>query len=376
MGGVALSLVIATSAVAAPVWQAPINIRTISTWFVLPEDVGASGDNVVAVWMEFQNSSDDTRVGYKVSNNAGATFGSLHLVPGATGGGGAICGSDAKVVTTRMNTPTSWAVELSSTDVSGGLVAIQTVATSSTELSQPDVACTNGRVFVSWLEDLLDGHVRLRVASALLSSGVFGAPMTLGQQPSDFSYGLSLAGSGNDAYAAFSRLNGKMYVKHWTEGSGPAYPLSSASAAFVGSGTSAFPTYEPSIDADGNRVALIWGRCANTYARVSSDAAASWGPVRAIEDDFGCNVEDAFSGPNSIAVRGARLAAVYNISGIPNASIDFLVTSSHGFASSERSTLGEHQHHLVTFVNVGGGWKLADTFNSSGGSRIKFRRQA
>ncbi len=123
IGGVALSLVIATTAVAAPVWQAPINIRSISTWFVLPEDVGASGDNLVAVWMEFDNSSNDTRVGYKVSDNAGASFGSLHLVPGATGGGGAICGSDAMVVTTRMNTPTSWAVELSSTDVSGGLVS-------------------------------------------------------------------------------------------------------------------------------------------------------------------------------------------------------------------------------------------------------------
>ena len=376
MTGVALSLVISTAAVAAPVWQAPINIRTISTWFVLPEDVGASGDNLVAVWMEFENSSDDTRIGYKVSNNAGASFGSLHLVPGATGGGGAICGSDAMVVTTRMNTPTSWAVELSSIDVGGGLVAMQTVATSSTELSQPDVACTNGRVFVSWLEDQLDDNVRLRVANALLSDHVFGAPTTLGQQPDDFSYGLALAGSGNDAYAAFSRLNGKMYVKHWTEGSGPTFPLTSPAAAFVGSGTSNFPSYEPSIDAHGDRVAVLWGRCANVYARVSSDAAASWGPVRAIEDDFGCNVEDAFSGPSSIAVRGTRLAAVYNISGIPNASIDFLVTSNRGFASSERSTLGEHQRHLVTFVMVGSGWKLADVFNGSGGSRIKFRRQA
>jgi len=376
IGGVALSLTLATTALAAgPVWQAPSNIRTISTWFVYPEDVGASGDNLVAVWMEFANSSDDTRVGYKVSDDAGASFGSLHLVAGATGGGGAICGSDAKVVTTRMNTPSSWAVELSSTNVSGGLVAIQTVASSSTELSQPDVACTNGRIFVSWLEDLLDGHVRLRVATALRSDGIFGAPMTLGEQPSDFSYGLALAGSGNDAYAAFSRLNGKLYVKHWTEGSGPTYPLTSPTAAFVGSGTSAFPTYEPSIDADGDQVAVLWGRCANTYARVSSNAAASWGPVRSIEDDFGCNVEDAFSGPSSIAVRASRLAAVYNISGIPDASIDFLVTSSHGFASSTRSVLGEHQHHLVTFVNVGGAWKLADVFNGSNGSRIKFRRQ-
>ena len=375
MTGVCLSLVIATAAVAAPAWQAPINIRTISSWFVLPEDVGASGDNLVAVWMEFDNSSDDTRVGYKVSDNAGASFGSLHLVPGATGGRGAICGSDAKVVTTRMNTPTSWAVELSSTNVSGGLVAMQTVAASSTELSQPDVACTNGRVFVSWLEDQLDDNVRLRVASALLSDGVFGAPATLGQQPDDFSYGLALAGSGNDAYAAFSRLNGKMYVKHWTEGTGPAYPLSTSAAVAVGPGTSGRPSYEPSIDAHGNNVALLWGRCANTLARVSTNAAASWGPIRMIEDDFGCNVEDAFSGPSSMAVRGARLAAVYNISGIPNASIDFLVTSKTGFASSVRSELGEHQHHEVTFLKVGSGWKLADVFNGSNGHRIKFRRQ-
>jgi hypothetical protein len=376
MGGVALSLAVATGALAAPVWQSPMDIRITNSWFVLPEDTGASGDNLVAVWMEFDESSDATRLGFKVSNNAGASFGSLHLVAGATGGGGAICGAEANVVSARMNTPTSWAVELHSTPVSGGPVAVQTVTTSSTELSQPDVACTNGRIFVSWLEDQLDDNVRLRVANALLSDGVFGPAATLGQQPDDFSYGLALAGSGNDAYAAFSRLNGKMYVKHWMEGSGPAFPLSSGTAAFVGSGTSAFPSYEPQIDAHGDRVALLWGRCSNTYARVSTDAAATWGPVRAIEDDFGCNVEDAFSGPNSIAVRDSRLAAVYNISGIPNASIDFLVTSNRGFASSVRSELGQHQHHLVTFVMVGGGWKLADLFNGSNGHRIKFRRQA
>jgi hypothetical protein len=143
----------------------------------------------------------------------------------------------------------------------------------------------------------------------------------------------------------------------------------------VGSGTSNFPAYEPKIDAHGDRVALLWGRCSNTLARVSSDAAATWGPVRAIEDGFGCNVEDAFSGPNSIAVRSSRLAAVYNISGIPNASIDFLVTSSKNFASFVRSEIGEHQHHEVTFVMVGSGWRLADVFNGSNGHRIKFRRQ-
>src|SRR5688572_15548468 len=102
IAGVALGLTIATTALAAgPVWQSATDIRIKSSWFLLPEDVGAAGNKLVAVWMEFDFSSDATRVGYKVSDNAGASFGSLHLVPDATGGSGAICGSEAKVVTTR-----------------------------------------------------------------------------------------------------------------------------------------------------------------------------------------------------------------------------------------------------------------------------------
>jgi hypothetical protein len=376
LGGVALSLALATTVLAAgPTWQPATDIRVKSSWFLLPEDVGAAGSKVVAVWMEFDLSSDATRVGFKVSDDAGASFGALHLIPGATAGRGAICGSQAKVVTTRMNTPTTWAVELSSTSVSGGPVVAQTVATSSEELTQPDVACTNGRIFVSWRIHTVDNNVGLRVASALRTDGVFGPPMSLGQQDRDFPTGLALAASGNDAYAAFNRLDGRLRVKHWTEGAGPAFPLSSSAASIIGPGRSGRPTYDPSIDAHRNTVALTWGKCANTLARVSSDAAATWGPIRMIEDDFGCNVEDAFSGPNSIAVRRSRLAAVYNISGIPNASIDFLVTSKHRFASFTRSELGEHQHHEVTFVRVGSGLKLADLFNGPNGHRIKFRRQ-
>src|SRR5687767_1092119 len=92
IGGVALSLVIATGALAAPTWQATVDIRIVSGWFVRPDDTGASGDNYVAVWMEFDNDSDATRLGFKVSDDAGASFGSTNLIPGATGGGGAICG--------------------------------------------------------------------------------------------------------------------------------------------------------------------------------------------------------------------------------------------------------------------------------------------
>jgi hypothetical protein len=375
LGGVALSLALATTVLAAgPTWQSPKDIR-ISNWFVFPEDAASAGSALLAVWTEFDFSSDATRVGFKVSDDAGANFGALNLVPDATGAGGAICGSKAKVVTTRMNTPTTWTVELRSGDVSGGAFTVQPIAASSQELTGPDVACTDDRIFVSWREHTTGENVRLLVASALLSDHVFGAPMSLGQQDRNFPSGLALAGSGDHAYAAFNRLDGRLRVKRWSVGPGPTHPLSSGPAVVVGGGTENRPAYEAAIDAHGDNVGLTWGRCANVLARVSTDAGATWGPVRMIEDGFGCNVEDAFSGPGSIAARRSRMALVYNISGIPNASIDFLVTTNRNFANFVRSELGEHQHHIVTFVSTPGGLRLADIFNGSNGHRIKFRRQ-
>ena len=372
LGGLVASLVLATGALAAaPTWQAPLELRVTSR-FVGPTDADFSGHAVVLAWNE--QSTSASRVAFVVSNNAGTSFGPLHLVAGASDAAAAICGSQANVVWAKRNSPSSWSIERASGPVSGGPFVVEAVATSSVELSEPDVACANGRIFVSWREQETEETVRMFVASALMSDGAFGSPMALGVSDRYYPTGLALAGSGNNAYAAFVKGDGDLRLKHWTIGAGPGYPLSSGPASIVGPGKVSRPTYAPGIDADGDTVAITWGKCSSTLARVSTDAGATWGVIRHVVE-FGCYTYDAGSGPGSIAVRGSRIALVYNIGAIPNFSQDSLARTTNGFSTVDESALGEHQHHIVGYVVVDGKVKLGDVYSTKSGHRIKFRRQ-
>jgi hypothetical protein len=368
IGAVTATLVLATGAIAGsgPTWSTPIDVR-VTDKFVHPTDVASSGNAIVAVWNE------GSRIGFKTSDDAGSSFHGVHMISTAQDGRAAICGSLAKVVFAEEGED-GWAIGLATGSVAGGPLTFQQVAASSHELREPDVACTSGRIFVSWRQQTTGENARMWVASARLSDGVFGAPTTLGLTDLFFPAGLVLAAANNKAYAAFVRDDGPLRVKRWTIGAGPGYPLSTGPAVIIGPGTGNRAPYDPEIDASGERVAVTWGKCSSTLARVSTDAGATWGTVKTIEE-FGCNVEDAGSSPTGMAVRGSRLALTYAIFGIPNAHIEFLTTSTNGFNSFDTSTLGEHQNHLAGFVTVSGETKLFDVYSNSAGHRIKFRRQ-
>lgn len=375
LGGAALSLVVATGVSAAPpTWQSPPIVLRSSDRFLSPTDAAFSDSGIVAVWTEENFSTGASRIGFKVSDDSGATFGSTHLIANATDGAAAICGDIAKVVVARRTGPSTWTIEVATGDINTDVFVRSTIETSSVELREPDVACTDGRIFVSWKEEVDAETSRMFVASARLSDGVFGAPMGLGLTDKFFPTGLQLAGSGDTAYAAFIKLDDSLRVKRWFVGPGPGYALTTEPPVIVGPGTTNRPAYEPFIDADGDFVALTWGRCSHTLAKASTDGGDTWGPTRIVEE-FGCNVEDAFSGPRAMHVRGSRGALTFNISGIPNASLDYLARSSDGFNTVKKSLLGEHEDHLVGFVVVSGHVKFADVFSGPNGHRIKMRRQ-
>jgi hypothetical protein len=374
-GGVALSLVIATGVSAAPpTWQSPPLILRTSDRFLELTDAAFSDSGIVAVWTEANFNTDASRVGFKVSDDSGASFGSTHLLPKSRGGAAAICGGVAKVVAAGHPTAGTWTIQIASGDLSTDVFATTTIETSSVELEEPDVACTDGRIFVSWRETVDENTSRLLVTSARLSDGIFGAPVSLGMSDRFFPTGLQLAGSGDTAYAAFIRSDSTLRVKRWFVGPGPGYALTTEPATIVGPGTSNRPAYDPYIDADGDMVAVTWAKCSHTVARVSADGGDTWGPRRIVER-FGCNVADAFSSPQAMHIRGSRSALTFNISGIPNASNDYLARSPNGFNTVRKSLLGEHETHQVGFVVVNGHVKLADVFSGPNDHRIKFRRE-
>jgi hypothetical protein len=128
------------------------------------------------------------------------------------------------------------------------------------------------------------------------------------------------------------------------------------------------------IDATGNRVAVGWFRCDGVYARVSEDNGATWKPTRKLVDAASCDGDFAAS-PNSIALRGDRIALAYSAAGAFGGGCICLVRTTTEFASfSDDPIWNDFQpEHLVGYMTFGGNVKLAGAFEKPG--IIKFRRQ-
>ena len=370
VGAVTLSLVFATSVAAAVAWSPAVNLRNAE--FIGLEDAEMSGDMVAVAWSE-QGSTGPVRVGVKVSTNAGSSFGAPVLFERARAAALAFCDGQVNVVFSKQTAPGERAIMRAVLDGSGGQTT-SPVADGPGRRILSDVACTDGRIFVGWEhQDALGGDVATLLSHALLSDGEFGSPMTLSVV--DEGMGLALTASPNAAYAAFGRSDGHLRVKRFNVGSGPDFTVSGEAADVVSPGSERDPAYSPEIDVDGSNLAVAFGRCGGTYARVSEDGAQTWGPVQKIRH-IPCDViAEGGTGVESIAVEGDRIALVVISVFIPDTEISSLVRTRNGFQTTRDEEIGDHQSHQVGYVTVNGEVKLGDAF-SKHFDVLKFRRQS
>lgn len=374
----ALALAVLTSAVMAtsvlaggPSWTSPVNVRLTND--VALQDADFSNHNVAITWDE--PGAGHREVGIRTSVDNGSGFGPISWFADSRESAVDICGgSELNAVMAHRIGPGNWFIEHAVGSIDGDGFLTTPVAPSDGIQSQPDVACTGGRVFVSWFEQESGGH-RLFVAHARRSDGIFGAPINLGFDDETFFFtSLAVAGVSDTAYAVFQRSDGDLRFKRWSIGSGPGFAATPHATQVIGSGTPNNPASYAVIAAAGDKVAVAWFKCGALWARVSNNRGQTWGPARKLIEHAACD-GDFIAVQRSIAIRGGRIVVAYTAAGIVGDGEVGLFSTTTDFASFSDDMIAPSYHleHLVGFVTVGGDAKLAAAFNRV--DKIRFRRQ-
>ena len=339
-------------------------------------DADFSGAGVAVVWAE--RWAHPPAVGLRSSADGGLSFSRRTTFAGASDAAVAVCGAEVDVAyPLQLSAQRRQIVSARGTTGRAKGFTHQVVVSRRSVLSMPDVACADGRVFVSWYEGTV-GHYELYIASALRSDGVFGTPIHLASDHRDYPHGLAIAASGNHAYAVYGLPHSPdLYVKSWTIGPAPDYKLSGHPLRRVTHQPKGWPAFHPSIDADGSHVAVAWSGCVHENARVSSDAGLSWG------GNYGgswCpkpndNIDGA-SGANAIDINGDAVVLTVDW-GTLGINGEYVVVTHDAFASSSAKDLWASGRwgatSLVGWVKIGHRTVLADMFATRTDVRYKHR---
>ena len=335
-------------------------------------DADFAGHNVIVGWDEPGNTF--RRVGFEFSDDNGADFSSSQLFPNARQPAVDLCdGVESNAVYSERVAPKRWVIQHTLFDSFDSSFTDQ-VGQNGGNQHDPDIACAGGRIFVSWFRSEGGGD-RLFIAHAERDGSPFSAPIDLGfDGDTDFFSGLVVAGVNDTAYVAFRRTSGDLRFKRWLVGAGPDYPVASSPSVIIGPGTPDEPAFQPVIAAAGDKVAVAWMTCNAVVARVSNDKGLTWGPIRTLVEHAACD-GDFIAAPNSIAIRGSRIAVEYSAFGIFGDGEEYLIRTQSDFASFSDDLIASHGHlnHIVGYLTVGGNPKLAAVFQR--GEFIRFRRQ-
>lgn len=369
---VLVSLVVATSVLGgAPSWTMPTKVRNandVRLW-----DADFSNQNVAITWDE--PGAGAREVGIRTSVDSGSGFGPISWFAESRESAVDIC-SDAELhaVMAHRIGPGNWFIEHAAGSIDGVGFVTTPVAPSDGVQSQPDVTCAGGRVFVSWFEEEGTGH-RLFVAHARRTGVGFSSPIDLGFDNETFFFSsLAVAGVKKRAYAVFHRSDGDLRFKRWSVGGAPGFGVTEHPTQVIAPGTPDNPASYAVIAAAGDKVAVSWFKCGAIWARVSNDRGTTWGPARKIIRHAACG-GDFIAVQQSIAIRDGRIVVAYTAAGIVGDGEVGLISTRNDFASFSDDMIAERFHaaHLVGFVTVGAGTKLAAAFERP--DRIRFRRQ-
>jgi len=367
-----LALIMVNPGQAASVtWLKPLDLR-VKTGTQLT-DAAFSGQNIALTWTE-PGDGNIRNMGLSVSTNAGTSFQPRRMFTRSQQGAVEICGQEVYVAFVRHGGPDKWSVEVASRDLAEDVYDTKHIYSSESRVREPDIACSAGRLFVSWFHEERDGWRRF-VATALLSDALFEPPMDLGVDPSPYGNprGLVLAASDRTAYALYGGAAGRLRMKRFLVGPAPDFSLDARPSETVAPGTSGCPDESPVIATNGSAVAIAWGRNSGFLARFSNDRGATWSSIRdATGVDCGAIVE-GYDALAALAMHGSMTIFTAFGCGFFDCS-SFMGRTSDGFRSTSTEGLGENQSHVVGFVVVNGQTRLADVFSTS--FRIRFRRQS
>jgi hypothetical protein len=316
-------------------------------------------------------------VGIATSSNNGSTF---SVIPPVVFGGSRepavdLCsvGTVVNMVVAHRKGPGNWAIEWTEFDSFDSSFTTEVAPTDGVQ-HDPDIACTDDQMFVSWFEQEGSGD-RLFVAHAQRNGSDFVAPTDLGlDTQTQFFSGLVLAGVSNTAYAAFRRSGGDLRFRSWSVGAGSGHPVTANPAMIIGPGTPSNPAFQPVIAAEGNKVAVAWMTCDAVVARVSNDKGQTWGPIHTLIEHAACD-GDFIAAPNSIAINGSRIAVEYTSFGIFGDGEENLIRTTNDFAAFSDDEISSHGRFsdVVGYLTVSGNVKLAEAFQAN--DKVRFRRQ-
>jgi hypothetical protein len=349
---------------------------------VYVQDAAFSGGNVGIVWQHDRARTSDIRV--RSSANGGATFGPAAVFSDARQGAVAVCGDELDVVFVHGVHAGRSAIRLAVGRVGDDAFTVRTVSGAPGVKSAPDVACTDGRIFVSFYEHSVLGGPNWRwVTTALLADHVFGAPKYLGIDRTNYDgdyapRGFQIAASGNTAYAVFGTASGELRLKRWTIGPAPGYGLTGHPVEVIAAGTTRCYSEAPVIAAEGATVAVAWTRNSGLVARVSSSRGATWGPRRIVTDvDCGAMV-DGYQDATDITVHGSHMAI-----GVESCGFGYCTTGLYAtrdlFAHASWAALWsgpENQFRVdaIGYLTVLGHSRLADAYSNRRSVRFRHSR--
>jgi hypothetical protein len=372
MGIMAALLLAANASAAPPNWTSAITVRSQNDLEL--GDADFLNHNVAIIWDEPNNPR---RLGIATSNNSGSSFSLEPFIFGRSREPAVdLCQSPRSLlnfVASHRQGPGNWVIEYTQF-FSFDDILTEVVAPSDGFQHDPDIACAGGRVFVSWFEREGDGN-RLFIAHESTGEFEFSNPIDLGFDGSQFPNGLAVAGVSSMAYTVFSRTSGDLRFRSWSVGGGPNYPVTMNPAMIIAPGTENNPAFQLSIAAAGDKVAVAWMNCDAVFARVSNDMGETWGPIRMLVEHAACD-GDFIAAPNSIAIRGDRIAVEYTSFGIFGDGEENLIRTTNDFASFSDDQISAHGRFadIVGYVTVNGQVRLADVFQV-GDDKIRFRRQ-
>jgi hypothetical protein len=363
-------LMLVTNVVAAPpTWTGLRTIRSAPGLTLYDADF--AGHNVAVAWQRVDGSTRN--VAFKFSNDNGNSFPQAQSMPDARQPAIDQCDGWEPNAAYAEQSGSSWIIQHTVFESFDSSFTSQ-VGQNGGNQHDPDIACAGQRVFVSWFRKVSGGD-RLFVAHALRFEGEFSAPMLLGFDGDSAVFAdMAMAGVSDFAYVAYRLSSGDLRFKRWSVGGSPDYPVAGFPSTIIGPGTSEEPAFEPVIAAYGDKVAVAWMTCSAVVARVSNDNGATWGPIRTLVEHAACD-GDFIAAPNSIAIRGSRIALEYSSAGIFGDGEENLIRTTSDFASFRDDMIADHGHveHLVGYLRVSGDTKLAAVFQR--GDTIRFRRQ-
>lgn len=361
---IAAALVATTNVVGASPWTTPVTVATAQ----YPNLDGAafSGNNVAVIWNVRKHG-----MFVRTSRDSGASFASVTRFSDAEDLGGAVtlCGDEVDVVYVRHLPSGDWALERAVGSAGHSAFTTTPISVGPETRSFPDVACSDGRLFVTWAQ-VEDGKLDLLFSSARLADGVFNAPISLGLDNSTYYPDtLVVTSSAGMAYVAYALGDGYLWLKRWRIGPGPADALSSRPKLAIATGTVHHRPLNAVLAADGSTLAASWEKCFGVKAKVSADRGRIWGPTAAVVHYPCTAIVEGGSSPIEIAAHDGSVALVYDSYGIPNFDAQYLRTSADNFTAS--LTLGNHQQHSVGYLDVAGVTRLADVYSSN--RQVRFR---